>query len=94
MKHATEVQIIKIANPQSRKIPPINIPIALFILLMNKYDPFANSGASFIDELSQYCEIVCIEPSNRPKRINIMNTNSGTSIPKANKRTTVAKTMG
>lgn len=94
MKHVTDVAIIKIANPQSRNIPPINIPTALFMLLMNKYDPFANSGASFIDELSQYCEIVCIEPSNRPKMINIINTNPGTSIPKANKRTTIAKTIG
>ncbi len=54
MKHTTDVQIIKTANPQSKNIPPINIPIARFILLMNKYDPFANSCASFIDELNQY----------------------------------------
>lgn len=54
MKHVTDVIIIKTVNPQSRKIPPINIPTARFMLLMNKYDPFANSGASFMDELSQY----------------------------------------
>ena len=94
MKNVTDVKIIIIANPQSRNSPPTNIPTALFMLLMNKYDPFANSGASFNDELRQYCEIVCIEPSNRPKMINITNTNSGTSIPNANKRTTIAKTIG
>ena len=54
MKHVTDVQSNKIPDSQSTKIPPINIPTALFILLMNKYAPFANSGASLIDELSQY----------------------------------------
>lgn len=53
-KHVTDVMSNGSPNPPSTKIPPINIPTALFILLMNKYDPFANSGASLNDELSQY----------------------------------------
>lgn len=73
MKHVTDVMSSKSPDPESTKIPPINIPMALFMLLMNRYAPFANSGASLIDELSQYWEIVCIEPSSRPKMIN--NTN-------------------
>ena len=94
MKHVTDVASNKVPNPESTKSPPINIPTALFILLMKRYNPFANSGASLIDELSQYWEIVCIEPSNSPKIINNMNTYPGTSIPMPKRIMTIAKTIG
>ena len=94
MKHVTAVRISKSPAFSSINIPPINTPTALFILLMKRYAPFANSGASLIDELNQYWEIVCIEPSIRPKRINCTNVNSGTSIPRPKNMTTTAKTIG
>ena len=94
MKHATDVRISKSPAFSSMNIPPINTPTALFMLLMKRYAPFANSGASLIDELNQYWEIVCIEPSIRPKRINCTNVNSGTSIPRPKNMTTTAKTIG
>ena len=67
MKHATDVRISKSPAFSSMNNPPINVPTALFMLLMKRYAPFANSGASLIDEPNQYWEIVCIEPSIMPK---------------------------
>ena len=94
MKHETDVSSKRSPDPESTKSPPINIPTALFILLMKRYEPFANSGASLIDELSQYWEIVCIEPSRRPKIISNTNVYPGTSIPRPKRITTTAKTIG
>ena len=94
MKHVTDVRRSKSPDPSSINIPPINIPTALFMLLMKRYAPFANSGASLIDELNQYWEIVCIEPSRRPKRINCTNVYPGTSISRPKIMTTTAKTIG
>ncbi len=94
MKHVTDVIRSKSPDPASTKIPPMKIPTALFMLLMNRYAPFANSGASLIDELNQYWEIVCIEPSKRPKIINNTNVYPGTSIPRPKNITTTAKTTG
>ena len=54
MKHVTDVIRSKRPDPASTKIPPMNIPTALFMLFIKRYAPFANSGASLIDELSQY----------------------------------------
>ena len=94
MKHATDVRISKSPAFSSMNIPPINTPTALFMLLMKRYASFANSGASLIDEPNQYWEIVCIEPSIMPKRINCTNVNPGTLIPRPKNMTTTAKTIG
>ena len=58
-------------------IPPIIVPINIDKLYINKNRPFANSGASLTDDVTQYCEIVHAEPSNIPKINNIRNSKNG-----------------
>ena len=48
-------------------IPPTIVPINIPKLHINKNIPFANSGDSLTDEVTQYCETVYADPSNIPK---------------------------
>ena len=68
-----DIEIINrnVINPDSTTKPPSRIAIVLVKLITNKKKPFANSGASFADELIVYCAIGCNDPSKSPNSITI-----------------------
>ena len=54
--------------------PPIIVPMKMPKLHMNRNMPFANSGASLMDDVIQYCETVYADPSNIENIINTQNS--------------------
>ena len=74
--------------------PPSMVPINMDILHSNKKIPFANSGDSRTDDVTQYCAKVYTDPSNSEKIISIQNSKIGflTKLPTTN--ITIAKAIG